>query len=170
MATEPDPPPIANFESMVLGELAGIERIVRRWVPADAVDDVVQEVVLHACIGVETLRDARAFPGWVRTIAYNRTQQWHRDRYAAQDITMRLWDGARDISPADDVDTAIDMEEALRLLSPQEREAVHLRYLQGWTSAEIAARQGSPASTVRWRLKQALRKLRNQWEEANGNA
>lgn len=170
MATEPAPPPIADFESMVLGELASIERIVRRWVPADAVDDVVQEVVLHACIGVETLRDAHAFPGWIRTIAYNRTQQWHRDRYAARDITMRLWDGARDISPADDVDTAIDMEEALRLLSPREREAVHLRYLQGWTSAEIAARQGSPASTVRWRLKQALGKLRNQWEEANDDA
>ena len=157
--------PSPDFESMMLGELASIARMVRRWVPADAVDDVVQEVALHACIGVETLRDAQAFPGWIRTIAYNRAQQWQRDRYATRDLPLRLWDGPPDVNPSDAVDTAIDVAEALRLLSAREREAVQLRYLQGWTSGAIAARQGTPASTVRWRLKQALSKLRSQLEE-----
>ena len=159
-----------DFESMVLGELASIARVVRRWVPADSVDDIVQEAVLHAWIGVETLRDRGAFPGWIRTIAYNRAQQWHRDHYAARDMTMRLWAGPQDASPSDAVDTAVDLREALRLLSRRDREAVQLRYLQGWTSSEIGARLGAPASTVRWRLKQALSQLRNLLEEAHHDA
>ena len=167
MNEERAPRPIPDFESMVLGELTTIERIVQRWVPPDFVDDIVQETMLHAYIGVETLRDARAFPSWIRTVAYNRCQQWHRNRYAHQNATMRLWDGTREGNPLDTVDASTDLTEAMRWLSSVEREAVQLRYLQGWTSTEIAARQGAPASTVRWRIKLSLSKLRNLLKEAN---
>lgn len=48
------------------------------------------------------------------------------------------------------------------------RSTVLLRYYEGLSAAEIAARQHVPAGTVRWRLKTALDKLRAELDRSHG--
>lgn len=48
------------------------------------------------------------------------------------------------------------------------RSTILLRYYEGLDSSEIAARQGVPAGTVRWRLKTGIDKLRDALDRAHG--
>lgn len=55
----------------------------------------------------------------------------------------------------------VELEEPLR-------STVLLRYYEGLDSSEIAARQGVPAGTVRWRLKTGIEKLRAALDRTHG--
>ena len=55
---------------------------------------------------------------------------------------------------------ALDLYKALAALPPVQRAAIVLRYYADLSSAEIAAATGLPASTVRFHLMLARRKLR----------
>ena len=58
-----------------------------------------------------------------------------------------------------------------RLLSELEepyRTTILLRFYQGHAASEIAAEQAIPAGTVRWRLSEGLRRLRQRLDEAHG--
>ena len=57
------------------------------------------------------------------------------------------------------------MEEALSTLPETSRELVRLRYLEGFTSAQIGAASGLPAPTVRTRLRAALKQLKRYCDE-----
>lgn len=48
------------------------------------------------------------------------------------------------------------------------RQTVLLRYYEGLSAADIAARQNIPAGTVRWRLKTGIDKLRAELDRRNG--
>ena len=50
------------------------------------------------------------------------------------------------------------MRELLRLDEPY-RTVILLRFYEGLSSAEISRREGIPAGTIRWRLKQGLKEL-----------
>jgi Sigma-70, region 4 len=72
-------------------------------------------------------------------------------------------------------DSLVEAVEAQRLLASQllmldepYRTTVLLRYYQGLSAAEIAARQELPAATVRGRLKEGLSRLRAQLDRERG--
>lgn len=48
------------------------------------------------------------------------------------------------------------------------RSTILLRYAEGLEPTEIAHRQGVPAGTVRWRVKEGLARLRAELDEAHG--
>jgi RNA polymerase sigma-70 factor (ECF subfamily) len=50
------------------------------------------------------------------------------------------------------------------------RQTLREHFERGWTSAEIARRQGIPAGTVRWRVKTAIDQLRARLDERHGQA
>ena len=52
------------------------------------------------------------------------------------------------------------VREALKQLSPLERELLETAYYGGLSQSEIAKRDGIPLGTVKWRSRQALKKLR----------
>jgi hypothetical protein len=56
----------------------------------------------------------------------------------------------------------------LRELEEPLRTAVLLRFFEGKTPSEIAAAQGVPAGTVRWRISEGLRRLRERLDERHG--
>jgi RNA polymerase sigma-70 factor, ECF subfamily len=73
--------------------------------------------------------------------------------------------GAVEADPADRLLLSIQLEEALRRLSPEHREAVVQVHYFGRTCAEVAESLGIPASTMRSRLYYGVRALRLVLEE-----
>jgi RNA polymerase sigma-70 factor (ECF subfamily) len=66
------------------------------------------------------------------------------------------------IAPFDDVDVRLAIEQGLRVLSPEQREVVHLKVYEGMTFQEIASLIGEPLNTVASRYRYALSKLRTE--------
>ena len=154
------------LERLLEKHIASVFQVVRRVLPSGEIDDVVQDVLLQAYIGLDGLRKPEVFGKWIRTIAYNRAMQWHRKRYAETAIFPRIWEPDKPEYTVQ-VELTIDMGEALELLSPSDREAIRLHYFEGWSSTEIAKLQGRVASTVRWRLSKSLSSLKNILEKGS---
>src|SRR2546422_2415500 len=65
-----------------------VHGILLARVPRDQVDDLVQDIFLHALKKLHTLRNAAAFGSWIAMIARNRAMDFHRNSHA----TMQLED------------------------------------------------------------------------------
>ena len=158
---------VPAFADLVDPHLPGLSRMLRRLLPtAEDAEDVLQETLLYAYVGMRGLRRMELLGAWLRTIAYNRAMQWQRCRYGEQGAGAHLWRSGEVPGPEARIVLREDMTAALGLLSRADRDAVILRYVQGFTSAEIGRLRGEIASTVRWRLRRALGVLRNALTEA----
>jgi len=129
-------------------------------------DDAVQAAWSVAWQKLGSLRDPERLKSWLVSVAANEARQACRRqrRRAVVEIEMDPPDGvARD--PADRA-AALDLEDALRHLSADERALLALRYEAGLDSAEIGALAGRPAATVRWRLARLRDRLRRELSDA----
>jgi len=154
-------PSVPAFAALVEPHLTPVSRMLRGLLPTSQdAEDVLQDTLLHAYVGMAGLRRMDVFGPWLRTIAYNRAMQWQRRRYAERHAGPLPWHLGQVPGPEAQVELHADVTTALGLLSAADRDAVILRYAQGFTSAEVGRLQGEIASTVRWRLRRALGVLR----------
>jgi uncharacterized protein len=121
-------------------------------------EDIAQEAMLQAYLGLRDLRDPDRFGGWFCGIATNLAKmrlRQTRGRLVPLDgiVSPVVGDGleARERLRA--------LHEALGLLPRAEREAVLLHYVGGLTTPEIAQREGERVGTVRVRLHRARQRL-----------
>jgi RNA polymerase sigma-70 factor, ECF subfamily len=135
-----------------------------------AAQEVVQEVFLRAWRRADTFDGSVAsLRVWLFAIARNLVVDEVR-RLAVRPWRRGLTDDVEThgpaIGPADDalVDTWL-VEEALRRLRPEHREAVVAAHLRGRPYAEIAAEAGVPVGTVRSRVFYGLKALRLAMDE-----
>ena len=102
-----------------------------------------------------TLRDQAAFVAWLRTIVLRECLRWRRRRFFQ---VLGLTD--RVIAPAmPDPAVQVDLERAVRRLSPGLRAVVYLHYYEDQTLTRVAAELSIPESTAKTRLYEALRRL-----------
>jgi RNA polymerase sigma-70 factor (ECF subfamily) len=80
-------------------------------------------------------------------------------------LSSRSGDAAPDERPAVDDGTLVDLLTALAELPAADRELLVLRYVGGWTPAELGALLGVPAATIRVRLHRARARARPLFEE-----
>jgi RNA polymerase sigma-70 factor (ECF subfamily) len=132
--------------SILLGKLAA----------ADA-DDALQEVFMTAHAKLESLREPAAFSGWIARIARNRGEDFRRgaeetmqlDRdYAARSTQQESAEAARALA-------------AIRALPVAYRETLMLRFVEGMSGPEIAARTGLTHGSVRVNLHRGMQLLRS---------
>jgi RNA polymerase sigma factor (sigma-70 family) len=127
--------------------------------PEDA-EDVVQEALLQAFLGLERLRDPERFGSWLYGITLNLARMRLR-RCDPLPVDVEALQ-----RPALDGDAGIEaVREALDVLSPREREAVVLHYVEGLDTREVASLLGARPGTVRVRLHRARRRLRRDLAE-----
>jgi RNA polymerase sigma-70 factor, ECF subfamily len=124
--------------------------------PRSEVEDLVQDIFLHALRKLHTLRDTRAFGPWIAMIARNRAMDFHR----RSRVTVELPD---DLCSNDS--SQIKAEEILaiiRTLPDAYRETLVLRLVEGMTGPEIATRTGLTPASVRVNLHRGMKLLRSK--------
>lgn len=133
-----------------------VHGILLARVPRDAVDDLVQDIFLHALRKLHTLRRAAAFGPWIAMIARNRAMDFYRSSRETVEITEEL---ASEKPPNR---TAREILDLIRNLPETYRETLILRFVEGMTGPEIAARTGLTAASVRVNLHRGMKLLRER--------
>jgi RNA polymerase sigma-70 factor (ECF subfamily) len=133
-----------------------VHGILLARVPRAEVEDLVQDIFLHAFKKLHTLRDAGAFGPWIAMIARNRAVDFHRRSRETVEITD-------DLRGSDKQEArAAEILELIRSLPDAYRETLVLRLVEGMTGPEIAARTGLTAASVRVNLHRGMKLLRQK--------
>ncbi len=127
--------------------------------------DALQETWYHAVRDLDRLRDERAFPAWIYTIA-RRAAVSARRRRRPEESLPESEEAAEIAAEAPEPSLAgfdaLDIHRALARLGLAHREVLTLHFLEGFTVAEIGAITAVAPGTVKSRVhyaKRALRKL-----------
>lgn len=134
-----------------------VHGILLARVPRSEVDDLVQDIFLHAFKKLNTLREAASFGPWIAMISRNRAMDFHRRSRETTEIS--------DDIPAADRRRRAEAEEILdviRSLPEAYRETLVLRLVEGMTGPEIASRTGLTAASVRVNLHRGMKLLRGK--------
>lgn len=117
------------------------------------VPDAMQETFLAAWRNLARLRDREALGGWLCAIARNTARQHFRAR-----VEVR--------QPADDPvapsHAALELLTEIQRLPDAYRETLTLRFVEGMTGPEIAARTGRTPGSVRVNLHRGVQVLRER--------
>src|SRR5687768_5038500 len=133
-----------------------VHGILLARVPRAEVDDLVQDIFLHAFKKLHTLRDSAAFGPWIAMIARNRAIDFHRRTRETVEIT----DDLRGTNTSDS--RANEILELIRSLPDAYRETLVLRLVEGMTGPEIADRTGLTPASVRVNLHRGMKLLRQK--------
>ena len=133
-----------------------VHGILLARVPRAEVDDLVQDIFLHAYKKLSTLRDHAAFGPWIAMIARNRAVDFHRRTRETVEIT----DDVRSTNTSDS--RAVEILELIRSLPDAYRETLVLRLVEGMTGPEIADRTGLTPASVRVNLHRGMKLLRQK--------
>ena len=133
-----------------------VHGILLARVPRAEVDDLVQDIFLHAYKKLHTLRNSAAFGPWIAMIARNRAVDFHRRSRETVEIND-------DLRGSDTHESrAAEILELIRSLPEAYRETLVLRLVEGLTGPEIAARTGLTAASVRVNLHRGMKMLREK--------
>jgi RNA polymerase sigma factor (sigma-70 family) len=120
-------------------------------------EDVVQDVLLTACLQGEALEDIENLWRWMWRVAVNRTHSHY--RRAVREVPVEtVADRPSDGEMADEVAVRLLLAE----LDPRPRTAVWLRLFEQHTVAEAAARLGCPDGTLKSITCRAAARLRGR--------
>jgi RNA polymerase sigma factor (sigma-70 family) len=168
----------------VVGRIAGarlrLQRLARlRGVPADAIEDVVQETLLEAWAHLDRLHTPAGVHAWLDEICRNICRRHARKYFTEQRSQLPLLtgddDGETETVSLENVpdaqipdplealtreDTALLLDRALGALSSSAREAMEQCYLMELPQHEVALRLGLTISALEARLHRARRQLR----------
>ena len=132
---------------------------LRRTLPLDAVEDVVQETFIAAWRGAGSYAGDGEVGGWLWGIARRQAVTWLR-KYRR--VAPELWPAATS-DPAATAIARVDLQWAVAMLGPEgseQRELLRLLYVEDRPVAEVARALDIPAGTVKSRAFRLRRTLR----------
>ena len=158
---------VALVKAVLAGDRDSFERLYQLFsplvhgillarVPRVEVDDLVQDIFLHAYQKLHTLRDWASFGPWIAMIARNRATDFHRRSRETVEITDDLR------GPDSNESRALEILEMIRELPTAYHETLILRFVEGMTGPEIAARTGLTPASVRVNLHRGTKLLREK--------
>lgn len=162
-----------------LGDEAAFEELLHRHGPrlllftqrmlqssSESVADVIQEIWIAIYRSLPRLRDVSRFRAWAFRIARDRIYREYRRLqwpvHAVEEAHLA------EVAEPEATGLAIDREavlHCLKLISPEQREALVLRFFEEMSYDEIAAVTGSSVGTVRSRLHYGKAALKQAWKE-----
>jgi RNA polymerase sigma factor (sigma-70 family) len=128
----------------------------------DLAADAAQAAWPIAWRKLRTIRDPQKLRPWLVTVAANEARQLVRKQHRDRVTTLEVADigSDRDDPASRAADT--DLMAAIRLLPPDDRTLLSLRYVAGFDAAEIGKALGMTSSGVRSRLSRLMDRLRTE--------
>ena len=120
--------------------------------------DAVSNCIVEAYSGIALLKSEKAFSSWLFKILYRECC-----RILRQNIDRKVEQSLEDSGdlPSRGEMLAPELEEALAILTPEDRDIVLLSAVAGYKTREIAEMLGLNHATVRSKLSRALAKMKN---------
>jgi uncharacterized protein len=148
--------PVA-FATLVDRNRARVQSVVERMAGEEA-EDLVQEALLRAYLGLSQLRDPARFGAWLCGIAVNLAKMRLRRRAVeTRFVVEHTSDGA-----LEERELLALVRDAVEILPPGQRDAVLMHYIDGLSCEEIAALLRTSPGAIRVRLHRARQQLREQ--------
>jgi RNA polymerase sigma factor (sigma-70 family) len=167
----------AAYEALLRDCVPLIRRFAaRQGVPADRLEDVVQDVLLTVHRARATYDPARSFTAWLRTIAERRAidvlrrlgRQRRREVHAPLAVETHVDDGADPSRASDAAANQKRVDEALATLPESQREAVRVLLLEERSLDEAAGITRRSKGALKVNLHRALRALRIRFGNRDG--
>lgn len=121
-------------------------------------EDAVQETFLRAFRSADSLRDAKALPGWLlmiaRRAAINRGRKRGLEPHVAETVSETALDRREPLAS-----DAVELSEAFARLTKSEQRALN-HHASGLTMAQVAVLEGISVGAARTRLCRARAALR----------
>jgi|SRR5271170_421326 len=135
---------------------------------ADAAD-LTQKTFARAWNGLGSYAGRSSFSTWLHGIGRNLYLDWRRKGSRLEPRGEEWWqecvaDGPSPFEDAAGRESATRLHALVQQLDEEKREAVHLHYYQGLSLSETAEVLGIAASTVKYRLREALDFLKARCE------
>jgi RNA polymerase sigma-70 factor (ECF subfamily) len=143
-----------GFDALFRGEYARLCRGLASF--GDGAEEAVQEAFVKALVRWSQIAGLDDPAGWVRRVAVHRLLSTRRSRLREAAATARM--GRTTIEP-DDIGR-IDVSNAVRGLSAQQRIAIGLRYGSGYPIGTVATVMGLSEGAVKAHLHMARQRLR----------
>jgi RNA polymerase sigma factor (sigma-70 family) len=148
------------FTEIVRRHQSLVRSLLRRLTCGDQAlaDDLAQETFLRAYRGLARYQGKARLSSWLYRIAYN---VFLSERERVRPVVADDEPGAlADESPAPDRELLQhDLEQAMRVLTPEERMAITLSYRQGASHGEVAEIMECPVGTVKTHIARGKEKL-----------
>jgi RNA polymerase sigma-70 factor (ECF subfamily) len=162
------------FEELVLRYRAAVIRAARTIVGPDFAEDVAQEALLLAFKALPTIEEPNKFPAWLAAITRHRALRFSKressqmsKRVELDELLLERIDALT--QPFTDRSDSEELMLALDRLPPDYALTLRLRFLDDMPLKRIAAFIGAPLSTVKWRLHQGKKLLREQVKALRGS-
>lgn len=150
------------FHELYMKTVGPIERSVRRWSDYERASDLTQDAFLQIHRARRTYRAESPLLPWMLAIARNVAKQALRTR--GRRITEEHRDDELLAAAVGSSEEAVlarhDLNAALQALPDDQREALWLMEVEGFTSAEAARITGASEGAIRVRVTRARQKLR----------
>ncbi|MCL2772106.1 MAG: RNA polymerase sigma factor [Oscillospiraceae bacterium] len=160
-----------DFENIVnQNKLIVYSTVLANLYYAAEVDDIVQETFIYAYYNFQTLRDVSKLTGWLCGIARNKSRTFNKKRGRTvyiddvqSDVETSLVESVEEIV-IENYNRA-EITRGILTLSEKLRETVTLYYIGEKSTKEIAEILSIPEGTVRFRLAEARKKLKQELKE-----
>jgi len=157
------------FEGIVVRYADDLFRVAHRYTGnREDAEDAASEALCRAYDRMHEISGVSSIGPWLRTIVVNlcldgyRKGRYRRRRvedYARQVPTVSVEPDP--VLSAADVEVQVELEKALRQLSPRQRSAFVLFEMRGLDIAEVAQEMGCSQGTVKAQLHRARKRLRD---------
>ncbi|HEX8309912.1 MAG TPA: sigma-70 family RNA polymerase sigma factor [Chthoniobacteraceae bacterium] len=182
--------PAANLETEIdllrrtgLGDRQSFEQLYERFSGVlfstayrvlnnpEAAEDVLQDVFIQIWEKAPLYDPERGKPlTWAVTLTRNKAidrlrsvQRRNRlqDEVEQEALSFEQFDERNSLDAVESIEKGKLVREAIKKLSPDQRQAIELAFFSGLTQTEIAERLGEPLGTVKARIRRGMMKLRD---------
>lgn len=129
--------------------------------------DLTQEVFIKMVSGIARYQPKKNFKSWLFTIASNHLKNYYRTLSRHPEYTELSDEYAAIDNEIANIAIKSDVNAALALLPPEQRETIILRYYNDLSIMEIAKITGAKETTVKARIRYGLEKLKIELEDYN---
>lgn len=156
------------FEALYARYLAVVYKRVYYLVPAEDVEDLIQEIFIAVSNSLVKFRGEAQFSTWLRALTNHKIAEFYRKRNRKQEprqTTLTEAAGLSEGSISKNLEDRIAIQRALKELPENYREIILMRFIEGLQFNEIAELTGQSLEATKSLFRRAISALRDQLDE-----